>query len=200
MALSAADQRDLRQARLDSLAAKHLYNRRIGVLRRAGTVVDLLAIAVPLLYLPVRYLTKGQPLHAPLEVGWELLGAALLVAAVVKVIYRWPDRAEEQAVARGENMRIADELQALVVSTGGPADQVRLEVVRSRIGQQNQDDQRLLEELRPPERRRAYREALKELTPGDSTVVCPICGASPWRFRPGDCDACGNTPPRHVKE
>jgi mobilome CxxCx(11)CxxC protein len=42
-------------------------------------------------------------------------------------------------------------------------------------------------------RKKTYREALKEMNPGDHTITCPICNSSPWKYKEGDCQLCGNT-------
>lgn len=43
-------------------------------------------------------------------------------------------------------------------------------------------------------RKKVYREALKELIPGCYKITCPICKTSPWKYKKGDCQLCGNTP------
>jgi hypothetical protein len=49
----------IKQKRIEYLAAKHLHIRLLGKLNRGRRLVDFLAIAVPLVYVPVRYLANS---------------------------------------------------------------------------------------------------------------------------------------------
>jgi mobilome CxxCx(11)CxxC protein len=207
LTLTSPDKTWLTQARLNSLAAKHLYDRRIGNLRRASTLADYLAIAVPVLYFPIRYLAKETTAHDVLEGVWEILAAILIAATLLKVFYHWSEKSESQATARSENVKIADEILHLLNTSEGsekseesvpvvvpPALKAELDLIHFAVKRQDVDDQRELGELKTEERKRAYREALKELVPGDANVKCPICQSSPWAYKSGSCNACGNTP------
>ena len=40
--------------------------------------------------------------------------------------------------------------------------------------------------------RKFYRAGMK--LDGNVKVICPNCGASPWNYKSGSCQLCGNTP------
>jgi mobilome CxxCx(11)CxxC protein len=184
---------ELVEARLNSLAAKHLYTRRIGTLRRASTLVDYLTIAVPILYFPIRYIAKGTSLHGLLEAVWEVLAAILVAAALVKVFYRWSERFVTYLTQQRRNTEIAASIQPLLAAPDSRVARTKLDQIRGAVINQDVVDLEELGNLGKAERQWAYREALKELVPGDVSITCPVCHASPWSFTPGDCSACGNT-------
>lgn len=193
MALSPTKKKLLTQSRLDSLVAKHIYDRRVAALRRASSLVDYLAVAVPVLYFPIRYLAKGTSYHVILEAIWEILAAVLIALVLLKVLYGWTEKAESYSTARSENMQIANQIRSLL--TGKiPTESAELDIVLSASGRQDVSDQQELGRLTTREKKSAYREALKELDPDDVDVKCPVCYASPWHYKKGSCNACGNTP------
>ena len=46
--------------------------------------------------------------------------------------------------------------------------------------------------LSDEKRKETYREALKEVEPGNHKITCPVCESSPWKYEKGDCQLCGN--------
>lgn len=180
------------QKRMDALATKHLHEYRLLYLSRLNLIVDFLAIGVPVLYFPIRYLAKGTPISIRTEVMWEILAAILLASAIAKIIWKWQDRAVQHSKLLGENITLASQAEHLLNNSNSSssssaqwfflvADNLE-KVDRESLGRIDDKDRKL-----------AYREALKEFSPG-STTVCPECGASPWQYKPGSCQVCGNTP------
>lgn len=185
----------IQQKRIDCLAAKHLHVRLLATLNKKQRLVDFLAIAVPLVYVPVRYLAKDTQYAAPVEIAWELLAAFLVVMVALKIVYKWQDHAQECKQLMGENIFLIREAEELL------RDEIGISPEKSRLfftlaDRSEAEDRDLLGEPKLKHRQFAYREAMKEAYPSRIDTVCPNCGASPWKFMPGACQLCGNTPIR----
>jgi len=177
------------QKKLDSLGAKHLHVRARKKLNRYNLAADILAIAVPVLYFVPRYLLKGTQYGTYVEAGWECIAAVLIVLIVAKIACKWEERAQSHSKLLGENISLVRQADELLIESGLP-DTVQLFL---RLAEKSETaDREVIGEPSDKDKRYAYREGLKEL--GDSSVRCDICGASPWKFKPGSCQLCGNTP------
>jgi len=174
------------QQRLNCLCTKHLHVPQRVKLNKLNRLVDFFAIGVPLLYLPVRFLAKDTAVGLASEVVWEILAAMLLVLTFLKINQRWQERAEEHSSLLGENIAIAGQADNLLrdIKHVSPeaASLFFLLAQRSEAA-----DRKALGEPTTAERQRAYREGLKE-----AQYNCPHCSASPWKYVPGPCQACGN--------
>ena len=62
------------------------------------------------------------------------------------------------------------------------------------VSDQDARDQENIENIPEITRQESYRHSLKKLHPSESTVVCSVCGTSPYIFTKGNCQLCGNTP------
>lgn len=188
----------IQQTRMNALAAKHLHQYRISALNRLNFCVDSLAVGVPILYLPVRYLAKGTSVGFFVESAWELLAAVLLVSVIIKIIGKWQDLAAQHSKLIGENISLATQAEQLlnnVSATTADGAQWFLRLADNL----EKADRESIGEIKAEDRQRAYREALKEFSPG-ITTPCPECGASPWHYQPGSCQLCGNTPEQNRPE
>lgn len=183
----------IRQKKLDSLAAKHLHVKSLAKLNRLNRIVDLLAIAVPVLFFAPRYLAKGTSLAAPVEAGWEALAAILLGVVILKLALRWEERALTHSKLLAENIFLIGQANDLLLVGPEkiPAESIPLFL---RLAERSETaDREAIGEPSEKEKQFAYREGLKELE-GNASIRCPICNSSPWQFRPGSCQLCGNTP------
>jgi mobilome CxxCx(11)CxxC protein len=180
------------QRRMDALATKHLHEYRCSSLNKLNLFVDLLAIGVPVLYLPVRYLAKGTSMGSLVESAWEILAGILLVLVIIKIIWRWQDKAAQHSKLIGENISLATQAEQLLnnASTTTVDSAQWFLVIADNL---EKADMESFGRIKNKDRQCAYREALKEFSPG-LTTACPECGASPWHYKPGSCQLCGNTP------
>jgi mobilome CxxCx(11)CxxC protein len=182
----------IRQKRMDALATKQLHGKYLSVLNRRNFLVDIFALGVPILYFPIRYAAKGLPIGTFVETFWEGLAAILIFLAVIKIVFRWQDKAIRHSKLSGENISIASHADQLLLNI----DTTSLESFQWFIrlaDDLEKEDRELIGQAKTPDKQWAYREALKEFTPS-STELCPECGANPWNFNPGTCQLCGNTP------
>lgn len=184
----------LKQKKMDALVAKNIHSKRIVWLQRWSWVVDAFALIVPILYFAPRLIAKGEAWQKPVEIIWEILAVILLALTVLKVIRKWQDRAETHTRLMGEDIGFIAQVNYLssLYERGALPD----EAIHSFLFSVNQDraDMEALGKITDSERRTAYREGLKEVDPTDPNTTCPGCGASPWNYKPGKCQMCGNTP------
>jgi len=184
---------NIRQKKLDSLAAKHLHVKHATRLNTKITAVDALALAVPVFYFVFRYLAKGTPYQFIIETIWEILAALLLVATILKFALRWQEKTQTHNRLLGENISLAGQADNLLSAPDNISPETA-QLFFLMTQKSETEDRNILGEPPSSERQFAYREAIKESEPGNSFVVCPRCSASPWQFSPGSCQLCGNTP------
>jgi mobilome CxxCx(11)CxxC protein len=176
--------------RHDALLAKHLHERRLTRLSRRSDWVDYLAIAVPILYIPVRITANSPTLRMVTQTLWEFIAAALLVVAFTKISFRWEARIRDHGRLRDENLRLANEAAQLL-------DGSRVTVLSHILSIEpmlEAADTEALGDITKQEKQEAYRAALLEYDREGAEITCPICNSSPRRFTPGSCPECGNTP------
>ncbi len=186
---------EIQQKKLDGLTARILHEGRLARLRFRIQVVDVTALVVPAAYFPIRYLAKGTQYGAWIEAFWTVTAGALTVLVLLKLTLRWQDRAVRHGQLIGENLSLVSHASQLAAeSAGASPSSVQLNLFLHLANAIERQDRDALSGATAQEKRNAYREALKELLPSDTTVTCPVCGASPWQYNPGSCQACGNTP------
>jgi mobilome CxxCx(11)CxxC protein len=113
------------------------------------------------------------------------------VLVILKMSYRWQERAETHSKLLGQNISMAGQAYTFM-KTGEPSSET-VALFRAAASTLEQQDREALGTVKPQDKHSAFREALKEFEPGDTAVTCPICKASPWRFTAGECQMCGNT-------
>lgn len=183
----------VRQTKMDALAAKYLHEERLKRLDWLNPLVDVLAVAVPVLYGAFRLLAKGTEYSDFFEHSWEILAALLVVAVVVKLVFKWQDKSEGHRRMMAENIVLAGQADYLLGKATTASGENAIYFFRmAELLEKN--DREILGTIKDVERQSAYRKALKELTPGSVSTKCPKCNASPWDFTPGSCQLCGNTP------
>jgi mobilome CxxCx(11)CxxC protein len=155
--------------------------------------VDILAFGVPFLYLTLRLIFKGTIHEKAAEISWDVVAALLFILAILKLVLRWQERAQEHSRLLGENITLvglADNL--LLNQSTATAETIRYFNLLTERSER--EDRESLGEVSPKDKQFAYREGLKESEPGNTAIVCPVCKSSPYQFTPGSCQVCGNTP------
>jgi mobilome CxxCx(11)CxxC protein len=185
------------QQKMNALAAKHLHERRLAKLRRWSLLVDYLAVGVPVLYFPARYIAKGTAVSNLIEHAWEVLAAILLCSAILKITYRWQERAEQHSKLISENISLSWQADYFLDNNKHTSPENISWFLRLAENCEK-EDRAAFGIVKEEEKRLAYREALKEFNPSSIDTICPKCGVSPWEYKPGSCQLCGNTPKLQV--
>lgn len=179
------------QIRLNALTAKNLHARRLSKLRRLNIVYLSITFLVPIFYVVPTYILKGSDLESSAGYVGFALNMLLLGIAVFYVISKVDDKILQHRRLLQENIYVANEALEFVNNHRAESELSWFFRYVSRV---DDEDKAAVAEWSEDERQLLYREALKELYPGDATVVCPICKASPYKFVKGSCQTCGNTP------
>ena len=184
---------NIRQQKLDALVAIQLHRKQISNLQKRNRLVESLSIAVPVFYLAPRLLAKGTLLENFINIFGEILAAILLVLVILKLVNKWQDDEIKHAIMSRRNADTVYEADRLLGSQSTNREVV--EQFLRRIKDIDAEDEALLLNIKGVDKHKAYRDALKRFNPATSTPTpCPICGADPWKFTPGACEACGGTP------
>lgn len=178
----------LTQTRLNALVAKYLYRQKLRIVRGFDMAVTAATVLVPILFITAQWVAKGTTAEGTMNLI-AFIGSALLIClAVLSLILGINKKLEQYSNGLAENIRIAEE--GLTMSAGLAAQ--NQEWFYRYIASRDTKDAELLASTRTVARQSAYRNALRELTPAAITN-CPVCGASPWKYKKGDCEACGNS-------
>lgn len=177
------------QTRLNALVAKYLYRRKLRIIRGFGIGVTSATVIVPILFIAAQYVAKGTPAESTLNVIAFIGSAVLICLAVLSLILGITNKLELYSNGLSENIRIAEECSSVISANDSQKD---LEWFYKYVASRDAKDSDLLASVRETTRQDAYRKGLMELTPSAITN-CPVCGASPAKYKKGDCQVCGNS-------
>jgi mobilome CxxCx(11)CxxC protein len=186
----------VKQQKLDALSAIHLHKKKIRDLQPKNRLIDFLTIAVPAFYLTPRLLAKGTNIAPFVDFVGEVLAGLLLVLALFKLINKWQDDEIKHAIMSRRNADTVNEADRILGSSNANNETIEQFLIRTK--DVNSEDEILLIDTNASDKKESYREALKQFSPGDP-IVCPVCGADPWQFILGNCQACGGTPSKSQK-
>ena len=176
------------QKKLEALCAKYLHMKKLAWLRKWNRAVDFAAIGVPGFYFVFRYLAKGREAGPYVEAAWEILAASLILFVLAKIVFHWEERAKRHSQLLGENIALVRQADNLLATRRTDLSE-GVQMFFALVEKTDIADSEAFAGLPKEERQFAYCEGLKELK-----GVCPYCKASPWDYKPGSCQACGNTP------
>ncbi len=179
------------KAKISALQAIYLHEHRVKQLRRQTALVDFLSIAVPVCVISVQFLTKGTSQATFVELAAQVLALVLLVVAIARLVYKWDANAERHGTLIARNREIVLEANSLMNDPLASDSTVALFL--QRVKDLDDDDGVLLLDAKSRDVQTAYRVALRQFSPSKVTI-CPVCGANPWQFKKGSCQACGGTP------
>lgn len=179
------------QKKIDAICAIKYHETRLNKLQISDQFTEVLGLALPIVYLPIRYIAKGTPYERPVEIVSELLAAALLAMTVCKLKFGWADKISKHKQQIAANLNLVTQADQML-----SRDQVTNDatffftLLADKI---EEADRELLPHIPKEEEINVYREGLKRF---GSDVRCPICNLSPFKFvaGPNPCQTCGNSP------
>lgn len=185
--------RDLSQIRLDEMSAKYAHQELLKNPQKGARAVDILTLVIPVLFFAPKLIWKTQPALQIIGYVDIVLFVLLLGIAILRKVLNWDELLRDHRVCISKNTRLANQARELMVDENATNEAARWFI---RLAKEPDDmEQRLFEELKVEDRQKAYRLALREYFPARADAVCQVCGASVWVLRPGECEACGGTPP-----
>lgn len=180
-------EKKLLQFRMNALTAVFIYSRKLRWISISSSALMLCSILTPVLIILALNMSAGQAYRGVLEFASQLSSAVLLLWSIAVLILKVEVKKEAFIAGRAANNFIAGEALKLLSDS-----QQDLGWFITYVSRQDSVDQDNLGSLEGRRRKEAYRHSLKQLFPGDASVVCDVCRQSPYRFQEGDCQLCGN--------
>lgn len=178
----------LRQTKLNAISGKILHRRNKAKYEWFNGTVAILTIIVPILFIIAQYVTKGTTSEGLVNNISFSLALVLIAVSVVAMILKITDRITIHKVGIKNNLYVANECDNLSLLPDSD-----LEWFYRYVTEIDNLDLDTFAGVTDKTKRKTFREALKEFSPGDHTITCPVCNASPWEYKKGDCQLCGNT-------
>ena len=180
----------IEQIRTDALVAKSIHTKRLRVANAYKVTLSVLTIIVPVLFLAAQYWGKSTCVESIINIAASIGSVLLLCLSIYALIVAIEAKALKHTIGIKNNVYVASEALKLI----NEDDEGKLNWFYTYVAEMDVVDADSLSDVKAEEKQTAYREALMQLYPGDNTVACPICGASPFKYQKGGCQVCGNTP------
>ena len=178
----------LRQTKLNALTAKILHRKSKAKYEWFNGAVAILTVIVPILFIIAQYITKGTTSEELVNDISFALSLVLIAVSVLALILKITDKITIHKVGIKNNLYVANECDNLAALTDKD-----LEWFYRYVTEIDNQDLDTFAGVSDKTKRHTYREALKEFSPGDHTITCPVCHSSPYEYKKGDCQLCGNT-------
>jgi mobilome CxxCx(11)CxxC protein len=177
------------QTKLNALSAKILHRRSKWKYEAINNVILVLTIIVPLLFIIALYVSKGTDYENLINIISFILSILLIVISVLSLILKVNDKITVHTLGMKNNIYIANECDNVANLS-----ETELNWFFRYVSEMDNQDNDTFSKISKEVKMETYREALKEFSPGDVTITCPLCKSSPWKYKKGSCQLCGNTP------
>lgn len=180
------------QIRTDALVAEFIYTQRLRKIGYLSNAITILTIIVPILFSSAAFIAKGTCAEPWMNIISGILSAILLSLSILALIFKIDQKRENCLVGRRLNIDVSNEALKLLNK-----DDSDLDWFYKYITVMDSSDTENIGDVSEEVKREAYRYSLKKLHPGSADTVCSFCNASPFDFKKGSCQVCGNTPKRN---
>lgn len=177
------------QIRTDALVAEYIYAEKLSKLGYISTLIVCLTVLTPIMFSAAILVAKGTEYESAINIASIVLSAALLSLSVLSLILKLDQKRESFLIARRSNIYVSSEALKLLEK-----DDAELSWFYNYLAEMDSRDQENIGNATEKLKQKAYRHSLKKLMPGQSNIVCSVCLASPFKFKAGSCQVCGNTP------
>lgn len=178
----------IQQTKLNAISAKNLHRKSKWKYELINGVVLFLTIIVPLLFIIAQYVSKGTNSETMINIISFVLSVTLIAVSIFSMIIKVGDKIVIHKIGIKNNLYISNECDNL-----SALGEEELKWFFRYVTEIDNQDNDTFSNVGDKTKRKTYREALKEFSPGDYTITCPVCNSSPWKFKKGDCQLCGNT-------
>ncbi|OFY26901.1 MAG: hypothetical protein A2275_02025 [Bacteroidetes bacterium RIFOXYA12_FULL_35_11] len=178
----------IQQTKLNALSAKNLHRKGKWKYDFLNGSILFLTIIVPLLFIIAQYISKGTNIENIINIISFILSIFLICIAALSLMLKVNDKITTHKVGIKNNLYVSNECDNLLSLS-----ETELQWFFRYVTEIDQQDNDTFARICEKTRRKMYREALKEFSPGDYSITCPLCDSSPWKYKKGDCQLCGNT-------
>jgi mobilome CxxCx(11)CxxC protein len=181
-------QNKIEQTKLNATSAKILHRKGLNRLEKLNITFLFVTLIVPLFFIVAQYVTKGteyENIMNNVSFGMSLL---LLAITILSIILKITDKITTHKIGMKNNIFVSNECDSVA---NLPTNEQ--EWFFRYVSEIDNNDIETFAGISPEEKKDTYREALKEIEPGNHLITCPVCDSSPWKYKKGDCQLCGNT-------
>lgn len=180
----------IEQIRTDALVAKLIHTKKLRQRNSYKIALNVMTIIVPILFLSAQYWAKATQVEVVMNVVASLTSICLLCLAIYSIIIDLDGKILKHAMGIKNNIYVATEALKQIDED----DENKLSWFYTYVAEVDTADADNISDVKDKEKQAAYRESLKQLYPGESSVICPVCKASPYIYKEGSCQVCGNKP------
>lgn len=178
----------LEQTKLNAISAKLLHRNSKWKFELYNNLFIILTILVPIAFIFAQYVAKGTNWEAEFEVLSIILSGLLIISALFSsLILKVNDKITIHKIGLKNNLYIVNECDN-VAKLNDPDKEWFYRYVTEVDNLDNDTFAKTSDKVK----KKTYRNALKELEPGNYSISCPLCNKSPWKYEKGDCQLCGN--------
>ncbi|MBT0385553.1 mobilome CxxCx(11)CxxC protein [Morganella morganii] len=177
------------QIRTNALVAEYLYTDKLKKIGYLSFAINCLTILVPVLFSSAALLAKGTSLESWMNIVSVILSAILVSLSILSLIFRVDQKRENCLIGRRLSIDVSSDALDLLDKNNS-----ELEWFYKYNAKMDSTDLENIGEISKRKQQQAYIYSLKKLFPGHSDTICSVCGASPFIFKKGSCQTCGNTP------
>lgn len=175
------------QTKINALSAKILHRKSKWKYEAINNTILVLTIVVPLLFIIALYVSKGTDYENLINIFSFILSIVLITISIISLIWKVNDNIIAHKLGMKNNIYIANECDNLANLSEN-----ELKWFFRYVSEMDTQDNDIFSTISEDDRKKTYREALKEFAPGNISITCPVCNSSPWKFKKGDCQLCGN--------
>jgi mobilome CxxCx(11)CxxC protein len=177
----------IQQTKINAISAKILHSKSKAKYEAVNNIFLVLTIVVPILFIIAIYVSKGTAYENVVNILSFMLSIVLIAVSVVALIWKISDQIGVHQLGIKNNIYIANECD-----NAGNLSDAELTWFFRYVAEMDTQDKDTFSKVSEDVRKTTYRDALKEFEPGNYNIVCPLCGNSPWKYKKGDCQLCGN--------
>lgn len=181
-------QEKLKQTKLNAISATILHRSEKNRYEKLNKLLLILTLIVPLFFIIAQYVTKATEYETLMNSVSFALSIILIAVSIGGLILKINDKIVLHKMGMRDNIFITHECDRLA-----KLPEQELSWFYRYISEIDTKDADVFSRIPDNKRKEIYRQALKELEPGNSNITCPVCHSSPWNFKKGDCQLCGNT-------
>lgn len=181
-------QNKIDQTKFNAISAKILHRKAKNYYDNLNNLLLVLTLIVPLLFIIAQYVTIGTDYEILINTISFILSILLLAVSFLSLIYKVGDKILIHKMGLKNNIYIANECDNI-----SKLSEKEQEWFFRYVTEMDNNDNDTFANISEKDKRNAYRDSLKEFQHGNYTIKCPHCNSSPWNYKPGDCQLCGNT-------
>jgi len=178
----------------NAISAQYVYQVKTNIITIIINIINLLTILTPIALLNTVYIAKGTSGQNLADTVSTIISTLLIILSIASFILGLDKAQFNYSIGYRDNKMIENKARNLLARLLNSNSEINdLDFFLDLTTNMDCSDNDRVGWVPTWLQKRAYRESLKRsFLSGEA--LCPICNASPYRFKKGSCQACGNTP------